>query len=58
METKPKIKIFDHLGNEFTSLYAMCKHWEISSNRYVTLKMKGLTTQEAIESLLEQKDLK
>lgn len=52
--TNPKIKIKDHLGNEFDTLDAMCKHWNISKKQYMLNIRNNCTIQQALTTCVEE----
>ena len=43
-----KIKHIDHLGQEFSSIRAMCKQWNVNTGVYRTRRNKGWTIKECL----------
>lgn len=43
------ISCIDHKGQQFPSIEAMCRHWNVNSGTYATRVRQGLSLQEALE---------
>lgn len=43
-----KTKYYDHLGNEFTTIKAMCEHWCINKETYQTRIKQGMSLEQAL----------
>lgn len=45
------MKCFDHQGNEFKSIIAMCEHYGISRFLYTRKRSKGLTLEQCLQKV-------
>lgn len=51
-------RVFDHVGNKFTSVNAMCKHWDVNLGTYKYRVKHGLSVEEALTKKINRKENK
>lgn len=51
-------RVSDHVGNKFTSVNAMCKHWDVNSGTYKYRVKHGLSVEEALTKKINRKEHK
>lgn len=51
-------RVSDHVGNKFTSVNAMCKHWGVNLGTYKYRVKHGLSVEEALTKKINRKERK
>lgn len=51
-------RVSDHVGNKFTSVNAMCKHWGVNLGTYKYRVKHGLSVEEALTKKINRKEHK
>ena len=51
-------RVSDHVGNKFTSVNAMCKHWDVNLGTYKYRVKHGLSIEEALTKKINRKERK
>lgn len=51
-------RVSDHVGNKFTSVNAMCKHWDVNLGTYQYRVKHGLSVEEALTKKINRKEHK
>ena len=51
-------RVSDHVGNKFTSVNAMCKHWDVNLGTYKYRVKHGLSVEEALTKKINRKECK